>query len=117
MNRTATTFAVLAGMLLAYYALVGRRHLAEIAAGNAELADAYARYEAADQEAATEATAFQRVLWQEAERQALEEVEKAGVEIIRPDKSLFIEKTKGQLEAFKRDPAMRLLIEKIQAIR
>lgn len=69
------------------------------------------------QEAATEATAFQRVLWQEAERQALEEVEKAGVEIIRPDKSLFIEKTKGQLEAFKRDPAMRLLIEKIQAIR
>lgn len=54
MSRTATTFAVLTGMLLAYYALVGRRHLAEIAAGNAELAAAYARYEAADQEAATE---------------------------------------------------------------
>lgn len=54
MNRTTATFVVFVGMLAAYHALIGRRHLAEIAAGNAELADAYARYDAADQEAATE---------------------------------------------------------------
>jgi hypothetical protein len=54
MNRTTATFLVFCGMLAAYYALIGRRHLAEIAAGNAELAAAYARYDAAEQEAATE---------------------------------------------------------------
>ena len=54
MNRTTATFVVFVGMLAAYHALIGRRHLAEIAAGNAELAAAYARYDAAEEEAATE---------------------------------------------------------------
>lgn len=54
MNRTTATLGVFVGMLAAYYGLIGRRHLAEIAAGNADIAAAYARYDAADQEAATE---------------------------------------------------------------
>lgn len=54
MKRTTATFLVFVGMLAAYHALIGRRHLAEIAAGNAELAAAYARYDAAEEEAATE---------------------------------------------------------------
>ncbi|MFN7590010.1 MAG: hypothetical protein ACK5UQ_16130, partial [Planctomycetota bacterium] len=54
MSRTTATFLLFVGMLAAYHALVGRRHLAEIAAANAELAAAYARYDAAEGEAATE---------------------------------------------------------------
>ena len=52
------------------------------------------------QEAANEAAAQQRKLWQASEAEALEAVEKAGVKIIRPDKSTFMEKTKGMLEQF-----------------
>lgn len=66
------------------------------------------------QEAANEATVYQRKLWQADELKALEEVQKAGVEIIRPDKSLFMERTKPVLEEYKNDPAMKDLIEKIQ---
>ncbi|MCF8247056.1 MAG: TRAP transporter substrate-binding protein [Saprospiraceae bacterium] len=66
------------------------------------------------QAAADEATVFQRKLWQEAEQQALDAVQKAGVEVIRPDKSLFMERTKGMLEEYKKDPVMRGLIESIQ---
>ncbi|MCB0520448.1 MAG: TRAP transporter substrate-binding protein [Saprospiraceae bacterium] len=68
------------------------------------------------QEAADEATVYQRKLWQADEQKALEEVQKAGVEIIRPDKSLFIERTKGLLEEYKKDPEMKDLIEKIQSM-
>ena len=39
-----------------------------------------------------ESVKYQRVLWAEAEEEALREVQKAGVEIIRPDKSLFSER-------------------------
>ncbi|MDH5380972.1 MAG: TRAP transporter substrate-binding protein, partial [Cyclobacteriaceae bacterium] len=41
------------------------------------------------QQAVDKAVIYQRKLWEESEAHALEEVEKAGVEIIRPDKSLF----------------------------
>lgn len=68
------------------------------------------------QEAANEAVQYQRKLWQTAEQEALEEVQKAGVEIIRPDKTLFAEKTKQMLEAFKEDKVIYDLIQKIQAV-
>lgn len=68
------------------------------------------------QEAADEATVFQRKLWQESEEEALEAVQKAGVEVIRPDKRQFMERTKGLLEEYKKDPMMRELIDKIQAV-
>jgi len=67
------------------------------------------------QEAADEATVFQRKLWQEAEVEALDEVAKAGVEIIRPDKTPFVELSKGLLEAYKKDPLLKDLIERIRA--
>jgi tripartite ATP-independent transporter DctP family solute receptor len=68
------------------------------------------------QEAADEATVYQRKLWQEAERQALDEVKKAGVKIIYPDKSLFMERTKALLDEYKKEPEMRNLTDRIQAV-
>jgi len=68
------------------------------------------------QEAADEAVQYQRKLWIEAEEEALAEVQKAGVQIIRPDKTLFAEKTKHMLEAFKEDKVVYDLIQKIQAV-
>ncbi len=67
------------------------------------------------QEAADEATVYQRKLWQEAEAEALKEVEKAGVEIIRPDKAPFAEKTKKLLEEYRDQPKKYQLIKEIQA--
>lgn len=68
------------------------------------------------QEAADEAVQYQRKLWIAAEEEALTEVQKAGVKIIRPDKSLFAEKTKQMLEAYKDDKVVYDLIQKIQAV-
>ncbi|MCO6490767.1 MAG: TRAP transporter substrate-binding protein [Phaeodactylibacter sp.] len=67
------------------------------------------------QEAAYEATVYQRKLWAEAVELALEEVQKAGVEVIHPDKSLFAGKTKSILESYKGNPEMYQLIQEIQA--
>lgn len=68
------------------------------------------------QEAADEAKVYQRKLWQEAEQEALEAVVAAGVEIIRPDKSLFAEKTKAMFDAYKDQPEKYQLIQAIQAV-
>ncbi|MCB0569249.1 MAG: TRAP transporter substrate-binding protein [Phaeodactylibacter sp.] len=68
------------------------------------------------QEAAYEATLYQRKLWAEAEEHALEEVQKAGVEIIHPDKAAFAEKTKPLLDEYKDKPEMYQLIQEIQAV-
>jgi tripartite ATP-independent transporter DctP family solute receptor len=68
------------------------------------------------QEAADEAVQYQRKLWIEAEEEALAEVQKAGVQIIRPDKTLFAAKTRQMLEAYKDDKVVYELIQKIQAI-
>ncbi len=43
-------------------------------------------------EAVQESAAYQRVLWQRSEQEALEAVVKAGVQIVRPDKSVFRDK-------------------------
>ena len=68
------------------------------------------------QEAAKEATDYQRKLWQESEQEALEALKKAGVEIIIPDKSLFAEKTKSLFEDYRDRPEMYQLIQEIQAV-
>jgi len=52
-------------------------------------------------EAVEEATVLQRKLWQDAEREALREIEKAGVQVSYPDKSLFEEKAKPMLQSLK----------------
>ncbi len=51
MNRTVLTIATLAGIAGAYYAVLGRGHLAEITALERRFGDAYNRYDAADREA------------------------------------------------------------------
>lgn len=68
------------------------------------------------QAAADEAKDYQRKLWQAAEQEALDAVEAAGVEIIRPDKTLFSEKTKALFEDYKDQPEKYQLIQEIQAV-
>lgn len=58
--------------------------------------------------------AYQRKLWLEAENEALEAVKKAGVEIIRPDKSLFANQVKNSFDHYKEDPEFFKLIQLIQ---
>ncbi|MBT8299416.1 MAG: TRAP transporter substrate-binding protein [Maribacter sp.] len=58
---------------------------------------------------------YQRKLWLEAENEALKAVQKAGVEIIRPDKNLFSDKIKDSFDKYKEEPELFNLIQKIQA--
>jgi tripartite ATP-independent transporter DctP family solute receptor len=68
------------------------------------------------QEAADEATVYQRKLWQTAEKEALDAVKAAGVEVIIPDKTLFAAQTKSILETYKDQAEKYELIQQIQAI-
>ncbi|RIV46414.1 TRAP transporter substrate-binding protein [Flagellimonas pelagia] len=52
-------------------------------------------------QAVAEATQYQRKLWKEAEEKAMEEIQKAGVKILRPDKSLFEARSKDMLQHLK----------------
>lgn len=65
------------------------------------------------QASADKSVKYQRKLWLEAEEEALREVQKAGVTIIRPDKSLFQEKVKSIYEGYKNDPIINSLIQQI----
>ncbi|WP_282049418.1 TRAP transporter substrate-binding protein [Maribacter aquivivus] len=65
-------------------------------------------------EAVKESVKCQRILWAEAEEEALREVQKAGVQVIRPDKSLFAEKVQSIFEGYKEDKEMYSLIKQIQ---
>ena len=67
-------------------------------------------------EAVAEATTYQRELWRAAETEALAAVEAAGVEIIRPDKSSFRERTAALLDEFAAAPELREVIGRIQAV-
>ncbi|MFS4417616.1 TRAP transporter substrate-binding protein [Maribacter sp. 2307ULW6-5] len=66
-------------------------------------------------EAVKNSVVYQRKLWMEAENEALEAVEKAGVQIIRPDKTLFSDKLKDSFEQYKEDESFYQLIKEIQA--
>lgn len=68
-------------------------------------------------EAAMESSEYQKVLWLEAEQEAMEGIVEAGVQVIVPDKELFREKAKPMYEEFSKDPEMRKRIEAIQAIK
>ncbi len=68
------------------------------------------------QEAADEAAVEQRKLWQEAEKIALDEVKKAGVEVIYPEKEAFMTKTKKLLDDYKDNKKLYALIQSIQAV-
>ena len=65
------------------------------------------------QESADESAGVQRSLWGEATATALAEVQKAGVEIIRPDKKLFIAKAAKLHEDAQKDPLIGPLVRRI----
>jgi tripartite ATP-independent transporter DctP family solute receptor len=67
------------------------------------------------QEAVDNSVIYQRKLWAEAESEALAEVQKAGVEIIYPDKTLFAEKLDEIYEGYKSDKEFYSLIQEIKA--
>jgi len=56
----------------------------------------------------------QRRLWLESERESLEAVESAGVQVSYPDKTLFSEKSKSVLEEYQKDPGLKIFIDKIK---
>ena len=64
--------------------------------------------------AVKESVKYQRILWAEAEEEALREVQKAGVEIFRPDKRLFADKVQPIYEGYKDDAEIYPLIKQIQ---
>ena len=68
------------------------------------------------QQAANESVPVERKLWEASVKKSMEEVQKAGVRIYYPDKSLFAEKVQEVYEAYQEYPAVYENIKKIQAI-
>lgn len=66
------------------------------------------------QEAVDESTVYQRIIWKEASQLALEEVQKAGVEIIYPNKEPFVEKIQSLYEEYKDKPEIYNLLQEIK---
>ncbi len=69
------------------------------------------------QEAADESATFQKKLWQEATQRALTEVQKAGVEVIDPDKEPFVEKVAPLYDEYRQSPVVYGLIQRIREVR
>ena len=63
------------------------------------------------QEAVDESVAYEKILWKEASDHALAEVQKAGVKIIHPDKTLFQNAVKEMHESYRDTPIYPLLQE------
>jgi len=57
----------------------------------------------------------QQGFWKENVEECMTKLKAANVEIFRPDKSLFAEKSKAVLEAFIKDPKMKNIIDEIKA--
>lgn len=68
------------------------------------------------QEAAREAEELQKKIWKEASQEALNKVREAGVEISRPDRTVFAEKVAPLYEEYRSDPAIYQLIKDIKAV-
>lgn len=68
-------------------------------------------------EAAHESAIYQRQLWKESEEHALDELKKAGVEIVYPDKTPFMEKIEPMFESFKDNENIYPLIQRIKEIK
>ena len=67
------------------------------------------------QQAATESVAVERKLWFESVKKSLIEVQKAGVTIYYPDKSLFADKVKDVYDTYKNQEKVYNYIKRIQA--
>ncbi|MFK7932248.1 MAG: TRAP transporter substrate-binding protein [Saprospiraceae bacterium] len=57
----------------------------------------------------------QKKFWSDNVAECMQQLAAANVEIIRPDKSLFAEKTQAVLQEFATDPKMKTLVEQIKA--
>ena len=68
------------------------------------------------EEAASESAEHQRILWAESDKESLEAVKEAGIEVIYPDKKPFAELANSLHESFKDEPEMYELIQRIKAV-
>ncbi len=68
-------------------------------------------------EAVQESTLEERKLWAASEKESLNAIKKAGVEVIYPDKTQFEEKTADIIDQFKDQPKMMQLINNIKAVK
>ncbi|MGQ1784129.1 MULTISPECIES: TRAP transporter substrate-binding protein [unclassified Saccharicrinis] len=68
------------------------------------------------QAAADASVPEERRLWAEAEQEALDEVQKAGVEIIRPDKAPFMKTVESIFDGYKSQPEIYSLIQRIRNV-
>jgi len=66
-------------------------------------------------EAAKTSVVAQKKFWSDNVAECMAKLKAADVEVYRPEKSLFADKSKAVIEEFKKDPAMEILVEKIQA--
>lgn len=65
--------------------------------------------------AANESSKAQQVFWKENVEECMRVLKAADVEIFKPDKSLFAEKSKEVLANFQKDPKMKKIIDEIRA--
>jgi tripartite ATP-independent transporter DctP family solute receptor len=68
-------------------------------------------------EAAMESSEHEKKLWREAEMEALEAIQKAGVKVTYPEKEKFREMVQPMYEEFSKDPEMKKIIDAIQAVK
>jgi tripartite ATP-independent transporter DctP family solute receptor len=68
------------------------------------------------QQAADDSVPVQRKLWAESVKKSLEEVQKAGVTIYRPDKAPYQEKVKDVYDSYKDQKVIYSYIQRIQAL-
>ena len=68
-------------------------------------------------EAASESSEYQKGIWREAELNALQEIEKAGVSVYEANKDDFRELVKPMYDEFVKDPEMKEIIESIQKVK
>ncbi|MEM9934505.1 MAG: TRAP transporter substrate-binding protein [Bacteroidota bacterium] len=100
-----------------FYSLDEHSYIPDILVISTHVWDDLSKEEKSWLEAATrEAVVFQRKLWAEAEKEALDAVQAAGVTVIRPDKSTFVGKLEPLMETYKEDALLSELIEAIQAV-
>ncbi len=67
------------------------------------------------QAAVHESAEYQKVLWRQATEEALQAVQDAGVQVIRPDKTPFADKLAPMYAAYRDEPHIHALIERIRA--
>ena len=65
--------------------------------------------------AASYSSKVQQQLWKDNVEKCMTTLAEAKVEVYRPDKSLFADKSKAVLEQFVKDPKMKSIIDEISA--